>query len=246
MSDTATAGPAWLLPAPCLLPQREDERLHWLHPIEAAITTVPALMLPALLRNRLAPIIPAAAKLAAPLRAAGTHALDDEVAELRQVLRRDGLRMAHVARSFAVIRELAERTLGLRHFDVQMLGGCALLEGMIAEMATGEGKTLTATLAAGTAALAGIPVHVVTVNDYLAARDAAAMGPILAALGFSVGVVVHERSQRERRAAYACDITYCYEQGSRFRLPARPHRAGRTFGQPETQARTASRGEEPA
>jgi preprotein translocase subunit SecA len=206
MSDAV--GRRGLLPPPTLLPQREDERPRWIQPVESAITALPSLISPSLLLNRLAPIVPAAAGFAAPLHTSGASAMQHEIAEVRRLLRKDGLRTAHVARSFAVIRELADRILGLRHFDVQLLGGYALLEGMIAEMATGEGKTLTATLAAGTAALAGIPVHVVTVNDYLAARDAAAMGPIYAALGLSVGVVVHERDQQERRAAYACDITY--------------------------------------
>ena len=89
------------------------------------------------------------------------------------------------------------------------MGGFLLLKGMIAEMETGEGKTLTATLAAGAAALAGIPVHVICVNDYLTALDAEAMGPVYDALGLSVGCVVHDTDPGERQAAYGCDITYC-------------------------------------
>jgi preprotein translocase subunit SecA len=107
------------------------------------------------------------------------------------------------------VREAATRTLGQRHFDVQLIGGRVLLDGMVAEMATGEGKTLTATLAACTAALAGIPVHIVTVNDYLAARDAQWMGPIYDALGLSVATIVHGMDADARRAAYAADVTYC-------------------------------------
>jgi preprotein translocase subunit SecA len=114
-----------------------------------------------------------------------------------------------VARAFALIRELSERVLGKRHFGVQMMGAFAMLKGWLAEMATGEGKTLTATLTAGTAALAGFPVHVVTVNDYLARRDAEQMGPLYRRLGLTVGVVLQGQSAEERRAAYACDITYC-------------------------------------
>jgi len=83
-----------------------------------------------------------------------------------------------VAQAFALIREAARRTIGMSHFAVQLQGGWVLLHGMVAEMETGEGKTLTATLPACTAALAGLPVHIVTVNDYLAQRDAAAMGPV--------------------------------------------------------------------
>ena len=113
-----------------------------------------------------------------------------------------------VARAFALVREVAERTLGERHFDVQLVGGRVLLGGMVAEMETGEGKTLTATLAACTAALAGIPVHVITVNDYLARRDAEWMGPVYRGLGLTVGVVVHGMEHADRRAAYASDVTY--------------------------------------
>ena len=110
---------------------------------------------------------------------------------------------------FAIIRELSGRTIGLRHFDAQLVGGFLLLKGMIAEMETGEGKTLTATLAAGTAALAGIPVHVICVNDYLTSRDAEAMGPVYEALGLTVGFVVHGQTPGERQAAYSCNVTYC-------------------------------------
>jgi preprotein translocase subunit SecA len=116
---------------------------------------------------------------------------------------------AEVARAFALIRELSERVLGKRHFGVQMMGAFAMLKGMLAQMATGEGKTLTATLTAGTAALAGMPVHVVTVNDYLARRDAEQMGPLYRRLGLTVGVVLQGQNADERCAAYACDITYC-------------------------------------
>jgi preprotein translocase subunit SecA len=114
-----------------------------------------------------------------------------------------------VARAFALIRELSHRVLGKRHFGVQITGAFAMLKGMLAEMATGEGKTLTATLVAGTAALAGFPVHVVTVNDYLARRDAEQMGVLYRRLGLTVGTVLNGQNAEERRAAYACDITYC-------------------------------------
>lgn len=124
-------------------------------------------------------------------------------------LRSAGFRKDLVARSFALVREVAHRTLGERHFDVQLIGGQVLLSGMVAEMEAGEGKTLTATLPACTAALAGVPVHIITVNDYLASRDAAWMGPIYKALGLSVGVIVHGIDPDSRRRAYACDVTYC-------------------------------------
>jgi preprotein translocase subunit SecA len=128
---------------------------------------------------------------------------------LRTPLRLLGLRDELVARSFALVREAARRTLGERHYDVQLVGGRVLLAGLVAEMETGEGKTLTATLAASTAAFGGIPVHVVTVNDYLARRDAEWMEPVYSALGLTVGAVVHGMDQEDRRAAYACDVTYC-------------------------------------
>jgi len=110
--------------------------------------------------------------------------------------------------AFATVREAAKRTLGQRHFDVQLIGGMVLHEGDIAEMKTGEGKTLVATLAVYLNALAGKGVHVVTVNDYLARRDAAWMGEIYSFLGLTTGVIVHGLDDAERKTAYACDITY--------------------------------------
>jgi preprotein translocase subunit SecA len=110
--------------------------------------------------------------------------------------------------AFALVREIGRRKLGMRHFDVQLIGGIVLHEGKIAEMKTGEGKTLVATLPAFLNALTGRGVHVVTVNDYLARRDAEWMSPIYRSLGMTVGVIVHDLSDPERRAAYGADITY--------------------------------------
>jgi len=110
--------------------------------------------------------------------------------------------------AFAVVREASVRTLGLRHFDVQLIGGMVLHRGMISEMKTGEGKTLVATLAAYLNALPGKGVHIVTVNDYLAERDAAWMGKIYTFLGLTVGVIKHALDDEERQEAYRCDITY--------------------------------------
>jgi preprotein translocase subunit SecA len=135
--------------------------------------------------------------------------LQTAAADLRLALRDRGFRDELVARSFALVREAAGRTLGLRHYDVQLLGGWVLLNGLVAEMETGEGKTLTATLAACTAALAGIPVHVITVNDYLTERDAQWMRPIYEMLGLTVGIIVHGVEPGARRTVYACDVTYC-------------------------------------
>lgn len=137
------------------------------------------------------------------------EALAEAIREAHQRLRREGLTAAASIRAFALIREQAHRTLGMRHYDVQILGGWVILQGLVAEMQTGEGKTLTATLPAAAAAMAGIPVHIVTVNDYLVGRDAAWMGPLYRALGLSVGTIVEGMGHGERRAAYACDIVYC-------------------------------------
>ena len=109
---------------------------------------------------------------------------------------------------FAVVREAGKRTLNMRHFDVQIMGGQVLYEGRIAEMKTGEGKTLVATLPVYARALEGLGVHVVTVNDYLARRDAEWMGPIYSALGLTVGIIQHDLTPEQRRAAYNCDVTY--------------------------------------
>ncbi|HEX6956357.1 MAG TPA: preprotein translocase subunit SecA, partial [Ferrovibrio sp.] len=110
--------------------------------------------------------------------------------------------------AFAVVREAAKRVLGQRHYDVQLIGGMVLHDGRIAEMKTGEGKTLVATLAVYLNALAGKGVHVVTVNDYLAKRDAEWMGRVYGFLGLTTGVIVHGLTDEERREAYACDVTY--------------------------------------
>jgi len=110
--------------------------------------------------------------------------------------------------AFATVREAARRTLGQRHYDVQLIGGIALHRGEIAEMKTGEGKTLVATLATYLNALPGKGVHVVTVNDYLARRDADWMGQIYRFLGMTVGVIVPNLTDQQRRDAYGCDITY--------------------------------------
>ncbi len=110
--------------------------------------------------------------------------------------------------AFAVVREASKRTIGLRHFDTQMVGGIVLHEGCIAEMATGEGKTLVATLPAYLNALTGEGVHIITVNDYLANRDREWMGPIFEMLGLTVGVIQHDMDPPARQQAYGCDITY--------------------------------------
>src|SRR6202046_3581345 len=136
------------------------------------------------------------------------EALKARTAEFREQLA-DGKTLDDIlVPAFATVREAAKRTLGQRHFDVQLMGGLVLHEGAIAEMRTGEGKTLVATLAVYLNALAGKGVHVVTVNDYLASRDSEWMGQIYGFLGMSVGVIVHGLDDDQRRQSYAADITY--------------------------------------
>jgi preprotein translocase subunit SecA len=132
--------------------------------------------------------------------------LERDDPDYRQKLQ-DGLEPALVP-AFALVREAGRRTIGMRHFDVQLVGGIVLHQGKIAEMKTGEGKTLVATLPAYLNALAGKGVHIVTVNDYLARRDAEWMGPIYKILGLTVGVIVHDLDDAQRREAYGADITY--------------------------------------
>src|SRR3954453_10389195 len=137
---------------------------------------------------------------------------DDELRERAQELKEEAQGGAALddllPESFALTREAARRTLGQRHFDVQLIGGMVLHDGSIAEMRTGEGKTLTATLPAVLNALAGTGVHVVTVNDYLARRDAEWMRPVYEALGLTVGILQAGEQDEEKHAAYAADITY--------------------------------------
>src|SRR5216117_1680455 len=142
------------------------------------------------------------------LAALSDEALKARTAEFRQQLA-DGKTLDDIlVPAFATVREAAKRTLGQRHFDVQLIGGMVLHEGDIAEMKTGEGKTLVATLAVYLNALASKGVHVVTVNDYLARRDSEWMGQIYQFLGLTVGVIVHGLDDAERKEAYSRDITY--------------------------------------
>jgi preprotein translocase subunit SecA len=140
-------------------------------------------------------------------------ALDDEALRGKTAIFKERLAAGEtlddiLEEAFAVVREASTRELGLRHFDVQMIGGMVLHSGRIAEMKTGEGKTLVATLAVYLNALSGKGVHVVTVNDYLAARDAEWMGRLYSFLGLTTGVIVHGLDDNQRRAAYGADITY--------------------------------------
>lgn len=142
------------------------------------------------------------------MSALSDDALKSQTDHFRERLAKGETLDSLMSEAFATVREAAKRSLGLRHFDVQMVGGMVLHHGDIAEMRTGEGKTLVSTLAAYLNALEGKGVHIVTVNDYLASRDADWMGKVYERLGLSVGVVVHGIEDEQRKAAYAADITY--------------------------------------
>ena len=150
----------------------------------------------------------------AAAQAAAVAALDDatlraQARALRAELRRSGLAARPAARCFALVREASARVLGLRPYDSQLHAAWLLLQGSLTEMATGEGKSLAATLPACVAALAGLPVHVVTVNDYLAERDALAMAPLYGFFGLRCAAAVHGQTRAERRAVYGCEVVYC-------------------------------------
>ena len=142
------------------------------------------------------------------MKALSDKALADKTNEFRTRLKEGATLDDVLPEAFAVVREAARRVLGLRHFDVQLIGGMVLHDGKIAEMKTGEGKTLVATLPVYLNALPGKGVHVVTVNDYLATRDSEWMGRVYGFLGLTTGVIVHGLSEDQRRAAYTSDITY--------------------------------------
>jgi preprotein translocase subunit SecA len=150
----------------------------------------------------------AAHQLEPQIQELSDEALRARTEEFRQRLKAGATLDELLPEAFAVVREAARRTLKMRHFDVQLIGGITLHQGMISEMRTGEGKTLVATLPAYLNALSGEGVHIVTVNEYLAQRDADWMGPVYRFLGLSVGVIKNAQSPQEKRAAYACDITY--------------------------------------
>lgn len=189
-------------------PERQDRLQPWLETLLARLTRRVAkhrLARPVQLRKLLSQV----EQQGADVKNWSEADLTVELARLRQRMQAEGLTEELVFRSFAIVRETANRILGKRHYDVQIIGGWLMINGMLAEMDTGEGKTLTASLPACTAAFAGIPVHVITANDYLVERDAREMEPLYNALGLSVGTVIEGMDNDARREAYACDITYC-------------------------------------
>ncbi|MFH1263114.1 MAG: preprotein translocase subunit SecA [Pseudomonadota bacterium] len=165
--------------------------------------------------RRLQPVLDKINALEPSTRVLSDRALAEKTVEFRARLAKESdprkqifLLDTILPEAFAVVREAGRRTVGMRHFDVQMIGGIVLHQGKIAEMRTGEGKTLVATLPVYLNGLLQRGVHVVTVNDYLAKRDAAWMGEIYKFLGLTVGVIVHEKDDPERKEAYNCDVTY--------------------------------------
>ena len=158
--------------------------------------------------KRLTPIIEKINSLEADLQKLSDSQLQNKTTEFRERLARKATLDDILPEAFAVVREAGRRTLGFRHYDVQLMGGIVLHEGKIAEMKTGEGKTLTSTLPVYLNALAGHGVHLVTVNDYLAKRDAEWMGPIYKFLGMNVGVILSQMSHEKKKEAYNADITY--------------------------------------
>lgn len=216
MSDHTTSVGRLLLPPAKIYPERPDRAHGWAERLDNIVTGIPAVLTPGLLAVRLRHIVRKARRHEAQLRSLDDEGLLLYSRELRLKLRGARFDSETVARSFALIREAATRTVGMRHYDVQLIGGFAMLKGMIAEMETGEGKTLTATLPACTAAMAGLPVHVITVNDYLAERDAALMAPVYRALGLTVAHVIHGMAPEQRREAYMADVTYCTNKEAAF------------------------------
>lgn len=158
--------------------------------------------------KKLRPIVLAVNALEAEMAKKSDEELKAQTPKLREQIKSGKSLNDLLPEAFATIREASKRVLGMRHFDVQIMGGAALYSGAIAEMKTGEGKTLTATLPLYLVALEGKGAHVVTVNDYLAKRDATEMGVLYNWLGLSVGCILSQMSDDERQTAYACDITY--------------------------------------
>ena len=158
--------------------------------------------------KRLAKNVAAINDLEPAIKALSDDELKAKTAELKERLKKGETLDMVLPEAFAVVREASIRTLGMRHFDVQLIGGMVLHEGKISEMRTGEGKTLVATLPAYLNALTDKAVHIITVNDYLAARDAEWMGPIYNFLGMSIGVVVSDQEHEDKKEAYSKDIVY--------------------------------------
>jgi len=179
-------------------PEREE------HTARAA-----AVLLPPLRRRRRRAFLSQVAALGAQVAGIGSGEFQARVRRARARLAAEGFTDAAVAEAFALVREATRRTLGKAQFDTQLLAARIMLDGSLAEMHTGEGKTLASVLAVASGALAGVPVHVLTANDYLVERDEQLLRPVYRLLGLRSATVTQPMPQQARRAAYACDITYC-------------------------------------
>ena len=158
--------------------------------------------------KRIQPIVEEVNELESSIRSLADNELQRKTEDFRDALNLGRSISEILPEAFAVVREASRRAIGLRHYDVQIVGGVVLHDGKIAEMKTGEGKTLVSTLPVYLNSLEGKGVHLVTVNDYLSRRDAEWMGPIYRFLGLTVGVIQHDMPDRDRKAAYRADVTY--------------------------------------
>lgn len=188
--------------------ERTDPRENWLTKLEGAVRATPRSMLQwlqgGLYRSKLAKIN----RLESELRLLDDEELQTKCHELRASMGREGLKGHLVTRCFALVREASRRVIGLRHYDVQIIAGLTMLDGAVAEMDTGEGKTITAALTATAAAYGGLSVHVITVNEYLAVRDSETLAPIYRFMGLDVAVVTNGLSPQERSRIYGANIVY--------------------------------------
>ena len=173
--------------------------------------------------KRIYPIVDRIEALEPEMKALSDAELKDKTREFKERLKEGETLDDILPEAYAVVREGAYRSMGMRHYRVQLIGGIILHQGRIAEMRTGEGKTLVSTLPAYLNALEGKGVHIVTVNDYLAKRDAEWMGKVHEFLGLTVGVVLNDMDNDERRAAYNCDITYVTNNELGFDYLERQH-----------------------
>ena len=188
-------------------PQRADQRVEWLDKLSARFFAGLRRLGPTSTNSQ--NFVASVREFDEELSKTFDRELRQRIAELRSALISRGPQDALVAESFAITREVCRRQLGMKHHDVQIAGGFAMVKGKIAEMETGEGKTITALLPACLAALSGVPVHVITVNDFLVARDANELKPAYDFMGLTVGTVTEGVDIEERRKAYRADVTYC-------------------------------------
>ncbi len=196
------------LPPLLRFPERRDDTPHWLDPIEARLTAPIGRLITRHRARRIRALCAAVLAMQERFAALAEDDLAAETVRIRETLRRKGIGDATLPDAFALVREIAARTLGMRPYHTQIEAGLAMLSGHVVEMNTGEGKTLSATLPLSVAALAGIPAHLVTVNDYLAARDAETMQPLYGALGLRVATLQEGMEEPARRAAYRADVVY--------------------------------------